>query len=282
MDWDQIKVFLEVLRKGSVRQAAKSLGTTHATVARQLRKLESDLKEPLFQNTRPGRELTALGHRLLPLAQSMEESAIAIERAAFAEDTGLAGIVRLSVSESLYVSLLHGAIDSFLIRYPMIELDLLISDNLSSLNNREADVVIRITQTPPDSAIGRKLADSPLCPYVSQSYLDNRPTLDRWVALDYRPSKEPVLPARTVATVSSAIAAARMVRDGRGIALLPCYQGDPDPELVRLPGFAPQADMEVWVLTHTDVRTNPRVRVLMDHLYGLFGEISRVIEGQTT
>lgn len=281
MNWDQIKVFLEVLRKGSVRKAAKTLGTTHATVSRQLRKLESDLRGPLFQNTRSERELTALGHRLLPLAKTMEESATAIGRAAFAEDTGLAGIVRLSVSESLYVSLLHKTIDGFLTRYPMIELDLLISDNLTSLNNREADVVIRITQTPPESAVGRKLADSPLCPYVSLSYLDNRPTLDRWIALHHRPSIVPILPARTVATVSSAIAAARMVRDGRGIALLPCYQGDPDPELVRLPGFTPQADMEVWVLTHTDVRANPRVRVLMDHLYGVFGEISRVIEGQT-
>eukprot|EP00903_Cladosiphon_okamuranus_P002061 g2059.t1 len=212
----------------------------------------------------------------------MEADAAAIGRAAFAEDTSLAGPVCLSVSESLYLSVLAPVLDRFLRQFPMITLDLVMSDHLTSLPRREADVVIRITRTPPESAIGRKVATSPLCAYAAPTYLENRPKLDRWVAIDYEPSRTPVVPARIVATTSTLPSAAQLMRDGQGIGLIPCYFGDPDPGLVRLPGIDPMPDMDLWVLTHADLKTNPRVRVLMDFLYEAFGDLAPVIAGNGT
>ena len=280
MHWDHLRAFLTFLREGSVRQAAKNLNTTHSTVARQLKALEADLGGALFEPGPKGRDLTPLGRRILPLAERIEADAAAIGRAAFAEDTSLAGPVCLSVSESLYLSALAPVIDRFLCQYPMITLDLVMSDHLSSLPRREADVVIRITRTPPDSAVGRKVADSPLCAYAAPAYLENRPKLDRWIAIDYEPSLRPVLPARIVATTSTLPSAARLMRDGQGIGLIPCYYGDTDPGLARLPGHDPVPDMDLWVLTHADLKTNPRVRVLMDFLYEAFVELAPLISGK--
>ncbi len=203
LDWDDLRVYLAVVRAGSVRGAAKLIGKTHATVSRHIRSLEGELGSPLFERKREGQCLTSLGQRILPLAEKMEASVASIDRVAFSEDTGLAGSVKLSLSESLYIALLYKPIDDFMRRFPMIDLEIIASDYLSSLAMRDADVVIRITRDPPESAYGRKLADSPLAAYASKGYLVDRPQLDRWIALKYEPARRPVIPARVVAHANS-------------------------------------------------------------------------------
>ena len=49
--------------------------------------------------------------------------------------------------------------------------------------------------------------------------------------------------------------------------------------LVRVPGTEPIADNEVWLLTHADIHKNRRVRVCVDFLYSLFGEMETAISG---
>lgn len=280
IDWSDLRVFLAVARSGSVRGAAKRIGKTHATVSRHIRSLEEGLGSPIFERTREGQCLTGLGQRILPLAEQVEDNVAAIDRVAFSVDTGLAGSVTLSLSESLYMALLHKPIDEFMRHYPMIDLNIIASDRLSSLVRRESDVVIRITRDPPDTAYGRKLADSPMAVYASQEYLSARPKRDRWISLDYEPARKPIIPALVVACANSAILAAQLIRLGQGVGLLPCYLGDTDSELKRLPGVDLIPDMHVWVLTHGDIRANPRVRALMDHLYQAFGEYRPIIEGK--
>ncbi len=278
-NWDNLRVFLSVARNDSIRKAAIALGITHATVSRRITVLEEHLGNPLFERTQQGQCLTPLGQRLLPLAEAMEGDVAEINRLAFSADTGLSGPVKLSLSESLYLGLLHKPIDDFMKRFPMIKLDIIASDLISNLAQREADVVIRITRNPPDSAYGRKMADSPLALYASQKYLANRPVPDQWVAMDYEPARKPVLSAHVIAHVSSPTLAARLIKSGHGVGLLPCYLGDTDPGLKRVLEVDLIPDMQIWVLTHQDVRANPRVRVLMDHLYQAFQACRPIIEG---
>lgn len=278
-NWDNIRVFLAIARIGSVRGAAKHIGTTHATVSRRIRVLEEELGSSLFERLREGQCLTELGRRIMPWAEKLEENFATINRLAFSADTGLAGSVRLSLPESLYMALLYKPIDGFMRQYPMIDLELVATDQLSNLSQREADVVIRITRNPPEAAYGRRMANSPLAAYASQEYLNDRPKRDRWIALDYEPAKKPVIPARVVAHANSPALAQQLIRLGQGIGLLPCYLGDTDKALCRVPEVDLIPDMQVWILTHSDVRSNPRVRVLMDHLYQALDEYRLIIEG---
>lgn len=280
-DWDDLRVFLAVARTGSVRAAAKHMGKTHATMSRRVRSLEVALGGRLFERQREGQCLTGLGERILPLAETAEKDMAAIDRVAFSGETGLAGPVKLSLSESLYLALMNKPIDAFMVQYPMIVLEIAASDKMSSLAYREADVVIRITRTPPESAVGRKLADSPMAVFASQSYLADRPKVDRWVTQDYESASKPLLPGRIVAHASTPAVAVDLARSGRGMTLLACYMGDTDPLLVRVPGLEPIPDMQIWVLTHGDVRGNPRIRVLMEWLYRAFEDCRPIIEGKT-
>lgn len=280
LDWDDLRIFLAVVRAGSVRKAAKQVGKTHATVSRHIRTLQEALGNPVLERRQEGQCLTELGARILPLAEQIEENAATIDRAAFSADTGLAGPVKLSLSESLYIALLHQPLDDFMQRYPMIELHVTATDDLVQLAKRDADVILRITTSPPEAAFGKKLADSPLAVYASPVYLRTRPDIDRWVALDYEPCRVPPLPARVVANVDTPALAAKMIAMGRGIGMLPCYLGDTDKELIRVKGMKMTPDMQIWGLTHSDLRPNPRVRALMDHLYESFEKLRPLIEGK--
>lgn len=278
-DWGDLRVLLAVHRTGSVRAAATAIGTTHATVSRHVRRLESALGGTILQRIDGRQHLSALGKRVLPLAEGMEESASAIDRLAFSEEKGIAGPVRLSISETLFLSLLKAPIQEFAARYPMVEVELSGTDRHSSLSRREADVAIRLTKTPPDAAIGRRIAESPLAAFVAPEYMSNRPGLDRWIALEYEAARQPILPARQAALIDSPQLAQEFLAAGLGIGLLPCYMGDMDDRLVRFPGFDPVPDLSLWVLTHGDLRENPRVRALMDHLYSALRDLKPLIEG---
>lgn len=280
IDWDDLRVFLAVTRAGSIRGAARQIGKTHATVSRHLQSLQTALASPLLERTKEGQCLTELGKSILPLAQQVENTIAEMDRTAFSADTGLAGSIKLSLSESLYLALLYKPLDAFMTHYPMIDLDVIATDNLSKLAWREADVVVRITKSPPEGAYGKKVADSPMAIYASTEYLAARPKRDRWISLNYAPAKAPALPARVVAHANTVVLAVKMIQLGRGMGLLPCYIGDTDPALARVDGNKPKPDMQVWILTHDDLRKNPRVRALMDHLYDALKEIRPIIEGK--
>jgi DNA-binding transcriptional LysR family regulator len=100
MNWDDLRVFLAVSRAGSLSAAARDLRITQPTVGRRLKTLEAGLGAALFDRLPDGMVLTAAGEELLPLAASMESTALAVDRqqAGFSQD--VRGTVRLSIWES--------------------------------------------------------------------------------------------------------------------------------------------------------------------------------------
>lgn len=279
-DWNDLKIFLAVSRNGSVRAAARNLGTTHATVSRRLKMLEEKLKGPLFERGVDGADLTELGHAILTSAEEVEKSVSRIDRVAFSKDTALAGPLKISMWGDLYTNLLAEGLAQFQRIHPLITLEIETSVTVSSLAKRETDIALRITKAPPQGAFGKKLADSPLAPFVSPAYMADRPKLDRWIVLDYEGGSKPLTPGTIVGSSNSVNVAQQMIRQGTGIGLLPCFMGDQDQDLLRLPGFKPLADNEIWALVHEDTRRNPRVRVLLNCLYEIFKENRPLIEGK--
>src|SRR3546814_9070925 len=78
MNWDDLRFFLSVARAGQIGRAAPALRADPTTVSRRIRRLESSLKQVLFEQDRDGQKLTAAGRALLLRAEDMERCAIAI------------------------------------------------------------------------------------------------------------------------------------------------------------------------------------------------------------
>ncbi|MGD9868533.1 MAG: LysR family transcriptional regulator, partial [Hyphomicrobiales bacterium] len=75
--WDDLRIFLEAARQGTVSRAARRLGLDHSTVSRRIAQLEYSLDGTLFERRNHGLFMTALGERLLQSAQAMEAHVLA-------------------------------------------------------------------------------------------------------------------------------------------------------------------------------------------------------------
>ena len=96
LDWDDVRHFLELVRCGSVTQAATRLGVNYTTVSRRISALESRLGKQLFERSNNGWVITPVGERIVAAAESMAEEANTIERQVLADSQELTGLLRVT------------------------------------------------------------------------------------------------------------------------------------------------------------------------------------------
>src|ERR1700712_1991485 len=75
LDWESIRIFLEVVRCGSFRSASDSLGMSVNFIRGRVAKLEDHYKAPLLTRHVDGVRLTAEGRHILNAAKHMEAAA---------------------------------------------------------------------------------------------------------------------------------------------------------------------------------------------------------------
>jgi DNA-binding transcriptional LysR family regulator len=57
-------------------------------------------------------------------------------------------------------------------------------------------------------------------------------------------------------------------RAGIGLALLPCFLGDRAEELQRITPLPEDLSVDLWILTHPDIRRTARIHAVTEFLYG--------------
>lgn len=99
MNWDDLRLFLEVARSTRLVEAARRLDIDHSTLSRRLRRFEATLGTQLLERNNQGCVLTPHGYRLLEYAESIENTLhLATEQLA-GHDQRLFGQVRLGATE---------------------------------------------------------------------------------------------------------------------------------------------------------------------------------------
>jgi len=74
-------------------------------------------------------------------------------------------------------------------------------------------------------------------------------------------------PERAVALrCNSGMSQLAAARAGLGLAALPCFLADPEPELIRVLPPQPALASELWLVTHPELRRSARVRAFMETL----------------
>ena len=66
-----------------------------------------------------------------------------------------------------------------------------------------------------------------------------------------------------VNTVYGMLSAAKA---GLGLAVLPCYLGENDKQLIRVGKEISSMAVDLWILTHPDLRKTERIRIFLDHV----------------
>ncbi len=290
MDWNDLRVFLALVRTGSIRLAAIRLGLSHSTVARRIDALEKVLGARLFERSNAGFAITATGEEILDAAERMENEIHGMERRIVGRDQKLSGEIRITMLDILATHLLMPHLTEFSQAYPDIDLEVVMSYEPLDLSRREADVALRFTDRPPDHLVGRRLITLNFAAYGSVAYLrDHTLTADSgacWIGYGrhgafpawVRESDYPDLPAKGIYT--SLLLQYEATRAGMGVGMLPCFLGDTDPDLRRLPPGIPKPGYDLWLLTHTDVRTTARLRVFTQYLAEVIESYRPLFEGR--
>lgn len=65
-----------------------------------------------------------------------------------------------------------------------------------------------------------------------------------------------------------------------GIAILPCFMGDSDPDLVRVAPFASEHKFDLWLLTHPDLRNNGRIKAFSQFMFTRLKAKQALMEGR--
>jgi DNA-binding transcriptional LysR family regulator len=290
-DWDDLRFFLAVARAGSVSGAARALDVNHATVSRRIRTMERRVGVRLFERSPDGWTPTEAGLEMRDSALRVEQEIQAIERHVTGRDEQLTGPLRVALSDVAALTLMP-TFRTFGERNPAIELELVVSNGLSDLARREADVALRVG-TPQESLVGRRLSRVASAVYGSVDLLERHGRTVKlaaypWIgfaasmagAVPARWMEENVPNARVAMRLEALLVAYHAVRAGVGVAILPCVLGDDDPDLRRVLPEVLLPGGEFWVLTHPDLRATARVRAFLDHMRDSIVERRDLIEGR--
>ncbi|HEY5241104.1 MAG TPA: LysR family transcriptional regulator [Polyangiaceae bacterium] len=279
-EWDDARHFLAVHRKGSLSAAAKQLGVNQSTVGRRLLTLEERLGAKLFFRTRDGYRIAPAGERLLPHAERMEDEATAIAREIAGQETTLTGNVCVTAGDLVGPLVIAPLLVRLHAKYPDIDLELDTDNSLRSLSKREADIAVRIGNVAEHGVAARKVCEFGSAAYASKSYLASRgrPRGDDWSGHDFvgfsetrhimeaRWIEEHAVRGRVVFRGKGTLPQLVMARAGVGIAALPCYAGDAEPDLVRLTPLSQIMRASMWLVVHEDMRHAARIRACVEFL----------------
>lgn len=123
------------------------LGVDHTTVGRRVEAAEQALGVRLFTRTTTGYTLTADADRLLAPMRQVEESVLAVQRHAQANDGGLEGPLRVTSPETFGVMYLAPKLASFGVEHPGVTIELMPSGEVFDLGRREAEIAVRLVQS---------------------------------------------------------------------------------------------------------------------------------------
>ncbi len=294
LDWDDLRIFLNISETGNLSAASRVLNVSQPTVGRRLKALEDSLGTRLFDRLPDGMALTSYGEQLIPLAQNMEQAANAVHRhqASFSDE--VRGTVRISMYEQIAQFFMQ-YLPALRQRCPDIEIELFIAHGAANLSRREADIIIRECLPDIPDVIAKKLGHYHSAIYGSNSYIERNPdALSEqryqncdWVGYDddhirffgqkwlrgKLGKRQPIIRSNNGVVLLDA------VLRGTGLSVLPCFIGDAEPGLQRL-DLVPDDGATLYLLVHKDMRKSPAVRLMMDVVTELFTEYHDVLHGK--
>lgn len=269
--WDDLKYVLYVHRHGGLSGAARALGVNHTTVSRRLTTLEDQMGVRLFDRLPSGLKITMHGERCLEAAQVIEKQTLDLDLSITAKDQDLAGPLKVSAPQLLFQLLLAEVVLKFKKQYPQIDLSLIATTDAINLYRREADVSIRVVNEPESTLWGRKAFSQNCMYYASRDYMENHKDSSKLECINFlwrgdEPAGEVLKNypnAQVIAKFDDMIAVLGAVRAGMGIARMPCFIGDSQPDFVRVPGIERAPYHDLWILTHPDLKDVARIKTFM-------------------
>jgi DNA-binding transcriptional LysR family regulator len=291
LSWDEFRLVKAIADARSLVGAAETLGLNHSTIFRRLGAVEEALGARLFERSRSGYQPTAAGEEMVALATGIADSVVEFERRVAGRDVKPSGELRITTVDSVAVHLLPPIFARFRQLNPGVHLDVLLSAHQLNLSRRDADVAIRATNEPPETLVGRRIGPIRWAVYAPaklvQEYGSRLMEEAPWVGFGdslgspggKRWAERNIGQRRQVWRVNSILSMAESIASGAGAGVLPCFIGNSRGDLTRIGDPIVELDIDLWILTHPDLRHSARVRAFTDYVGGELAKLRKTLEG---
>src|SRR5262249_26912980 len=288
LDWEDVRYFVALARRGTLSATARDLRVNHATVARRVASLEAAMGRPLFDRRADGYALTAEGKAILDEASAMDEAALSVLRRLDA-GTELNGLVRLTAAPGLAESFLIDRLAGLHEAYPQIDLELIGETHVMSLARREADIALRFGSPKDSDLVATRMGTIAFGLYASPPYGKRLAAGAAPAFIGFDEASDFIAEAawllrqfgdrRFSFRGNSQTAHAAAARAGYGVALLPRYVAAGNPGLVQVSLGERLPERDLWLLIRRDLKKIPRIRAVTDYLTQVFRRERRLLAG---
>ena len=281
-DWNHIRAFMATAEHGSLSAAARALGLTQPTLSRQVAALEDELGVMLFERVGRSLELTQTGLEMLEHTRAMGSAVDRISLAATGQSQTIAGEVRITAADIFSAYVLPSILKPLREIAPDLGVDVVAANDIRDLMRREADIALRHVRPEQPDLIARLVAEPEANFYASEDYLQQRGTpltiadmsahdfisfgdaaemLGFFEPLGLKLTKDNFRVGSENGLVSW-----EFCREGFGIAVMGDHVARKTPGMVRLlPDMAPIVFL-IWLVTHRELHTSRKIRLVFDHL----------------
>lgn len=166
----------------------------------------------------------------------------------------------------------------FRFAHPGVSIDVVSSVENSDLSRRDVDIAVRATKKPPATSIGRRIGNLEFAVYAAPSYLDHAGerelhehvwvlpyiVMDWLVPMIWKSREEAY--DRCAFTSNSVLTSIEAAAAGMGVCLIAAPFAENDDRLVRVTGMVESLTLQLWLLTHPDLRRNARIAALSKFL----------------
>jgi DNA-binding transcriptional LysR family regulator len=282
---DDMRLFAELARAGSLSAAARTLAMPKQTVSRRLAQLEDALGVQLAQRTTRRLRLTQAGvayaERCAEVARLAEEANRAVADVAQI----VQGTLRLTADPTFGEAFVPDLVAEFTAAHPQVRVDIVLTTRFVDLVEEGFDLAFRVGRMTDSSLVGTRLGAARLRYCAAPEYLRRRGTPESIDELSEHdcienvpqpgPSRWPLLvdgkivavPVRGRIRVNALPLALRAARAGLGIANLPAFACADDVAAGRLvpvlDAHAPDVG-GVWIVYPAHRFLAPRVRRFVD------------------
>jgi DNA-binding transcriptional LysR family regulator len=263
--------------------AARATGTSQPSLGRHIAELEQQLQVVLFERTGRGLLPTPQAHALAEAAHEMQAGAARLGRLAQGAGQAVQGSVRLSASQPVACALLPPVLARMRQALPEVLVELVVSNALSNLLRREADIALRMVRPVQGSLVARRLAQVQIVACAQRAYLQRtgvpqKPADLAAHALIAGDRQDEVGPGvlrmgfaadavRFALRTDDLMAQWAAVRAGMGVGFVGDYLLRTDPEVQALPLLQLKLPRyPVWLTVHRELRTSARLRAVCDFL----------------
>jgi DNA-binding transcriptional LysR family regulator len=168
---EALEIFVAVAKRGNFSAVAKDKGVAISSVTRKIAWLETEMGARLFNRGSKNLVLTDVGEEFIPRAQNILAELEEAKEAAAALSVEPRGVLSVAAPATFGRRHVAGAVTCFLKKYPLIQVDLQLSDAMVDVAAERVDVAIRIGVLANSDLLATKLAPQRRVACASPDYL---------------------------------------------------------------------------------------------------------------